>query len=204
MSGISKLAAALVKAQSEMKSPAMDSVNPHFKSKFASLKAVREAVIPTLNKHGIAVIQPAVEREDGIGVRTILVHESGETLDCGVVSLPVAGNAQAFVSAMTYCERRGLASGLSVSADPDDDGNEAAKAKDKPAQKKKESKGKNYEFLKKMGEMKKALGDERYYQILGSHGYEKSSEIEKREHQIAVWKELDMVIKAEEEMNNDG
>ena len=37
---------ALVKAQSEMSHAAFDQTNPHFKSKFASLKSVIDAVNP--------------------------------------------------------------------------------------------------------------------------------------------------------------
>jgi len=48
---------ALSAAQAEMRNPTFDKVNPHFKSKFASLAAVRDAVVPVLARHGIAMTQ---------------------------------------------------------------------------------------------------------------------------------------------------
>jgi len=53
-----EIATALVKAQKEMSNPKKDATNPFFKSKYADLNAVREAVIPTLNQFGISVLQP--------------------------------------------------------------------------------------------------------------------------------------------------
>ena len=40
------IAQALLKAQSEMSNPVKGSNNPYFKSKYADLNSVREAVIP--------------------------------------------------------------------------------------------------------------------------------------------------------------
>ncbi len=54
---IDKLSLSLIAAQRDMKNPAFDAKNPHFGSKYASLVAVREAVIPILNKHGLALTQ---------------------------------------------------------------------------------------------------------------------------------------------------
>ena len=42
---INELAAALAKAQAELRNPVFDSQNPHFKSKFASLAQVRETLL---------------------------------------------------------------------------------------------------------------------------------------------------------------
>jgi hypothetical protein len=46
------IATALVKAQSEMSNPTKGNTNPFFKSKYADLNAVREAVILVLNLTG--------------------------------------------------------------------------------------------------------------------------------------------------------
>ena len=51
---------ALVKAQSQMSHAAFDQTNPHFKSKFASLKSVIDAVKPALNANGIAYVQKSL------------------------------------------------------------------------------------------------------------------------------------------------
>ena len=59
---IAALAAALAKAQGEMENAGKNSVNPHFKSKYADLAEILNTVRPVLSKHGLAVTQfPAFE-----------------------------------------------------------------------------------------------------------------------------------------------
>lgn len=48
-----EISAALAAAQAEMKNPSFDSTNPHFRNKFASLAAIRNAVVPVFAKHGL-------------------------------------------------------------------------------------------------------------------------------------------------------
>ena len=50
------LFAALAKAQAAMDNVVKDSANPHFKSRFASLAAVRDVVIPALAEQGLSLI----------------------------------------------------------------------------------------------------------------------------------------------------
>ena len=129
MSEITKLAPALVEAQAELKDPAMLGDNPHFRSKFATLKAIKDAVMPVFNKHGLAVIQRPVPQEAGIGIQTVIIHKSGETLDVGTIAIPVTKqDAQAYMSAVTYARRYGMQTAAGVCGDPDDDG---AEGKDK-------------------------------------------------------------------------
>ncbi len=63
-------AKAFIKAQAEMVNASKDSTNPHFKSKYADLTAVRDACVPFLNKHGIAVLQPVVQLENKQYIKT--------------------------------------------------------------------------------------------------------------------------------------
>jgi hypothetical protein len=123
---IEKLAAALVAAQSEMGNAVKGSSNPFFKSKYADINAVREAVIPVLSKHGIAVIQPTVTCEGKNFVKTILIHESGQWL-AGLTEIlyKEKDNAQAQGSGITYARRYGLQSICNIGAE-DDDGNTAS------------------------------------------------------------------------------
>jgi len=118
---------ALVKAQSQMTHAAFDQTNPHFKSKFASLKSVIDAVKPALNANGIAYIQKSVPMDHGIAVETVF-YGHGEELSTGPVPVPIdRENAQGFGSALTYAKRYSLAMACGVAADEDDDGNAAAK-----------------------------------------------------------------------------
>jgi len=109
-----------------MSNPTKGSTNPYFKSKYADLNAVREAVIPTLNKHGISVLQPIVHIDGKNFVKTVLLHESGEAIE-GLTEIIYAktNDAQAQGSGITYARRYGLQSLICVGAD-DDDGNSAS------------------------------------------------------------------------------
>lgn len=119
------IAAALAKAQTEMGKALKDSKNPHFNSKYADLGSVMDACLPALNKHGIAVIQPFVSGDFGHMVKTVLIHESGETLECAVPLIFGKNDMQGLGSAMTYARRYGLMAMAGI-APEDDDGNAAA------------------------------------------------------------------------------
>ena len=74
---ITKIASALLKAQSSMGNATKDNTNPFFKSKYADLNSVREACLPLLNANGITALQPMVHINGKNFVNTILLHESG-------------------------------------------------------------------------------------------------------------------------------
>ena len=116
----------LVKAQSEMTHAAFDQTNPHFKSKFASLKSVIDAIKPALNANGIFFMQVSHPLDHGVGIETIFC-KADEKLSTGVVMVPVdKANAQGLGSALTYAKRYSLAMACGIAADVDDDGNGAA------------------------------------------------------------------------------
>ena len=124
---LDKLAAALANAQAEMKNPAFDSANPHFRSKFASLAAVRNAVLPCLNRHGLSVIQVIESKDGGVGCGAILLHASGQRLDIPSFVVPMKGNGpQDACSASTYARRYQLQAMAGVVGDEDDDGEAAS------------------------------------------------------------------------------
>lgn len=124
-----QIAKALLEAQKEMGNAIKDSKNPFFKSTYADLNSIREACMPSLNKHGIVVLQPIVHIEGKNFVKTVLLHESGETFDSLTEIVYSKNNdAQAQGSGITYARRYGLQSIINVGAE-DDDGNSAS-AKD--------------------------------------------------------------------------
>lgn len=118
------ISAALAKAQAKMGRALKDSQNPAFKSKYADLASVMDACLPALNEAGIAVIQPFYQDEFGRYVKTILVHESGETFECAVPLIVGKNDMQGLGSAITYARRYGLMSMAGI-APEDDDGNAA-------------------------------------------------------------------------------
>lgn len=123
------IATALLKAQSEMSNPKKGATNPFFKSKYADLNAIREAVLPTLNENGISVLQPIVHVDGKNFVKTILLHESGELLESITeIIYNKQNDAQAQGSGISYARRYALQSFVCVGAD-DDDGNKAVQQK---------------------------------------------------------------------------
>ena len=130
---IKQISTALVKAQSEMSNAKKGSSNPFFKSKYADLNSIREASIPVLNAHGISVLQPIVHIDGKNFVKTILLHESGESLDSHTeIVYSKSNDAQAQGSGISYARRYGLQSFLCIGAD-DDDGNTAVRPTNIPA-----------------------------------------------------------------------
>jgi len=129
------IAAALLAAQSEMGNAKKGSENPYFKSKYADLNAIREVAIPVLNKHGIVVLQPTVHLDGKNFVKTLLLHESGESLESFTeILFSKPNDAQSQGSGITYARRYGLQSFVNIGAD-DDDGNQASTPAPVPVEK---------------------------------------------------------------------
>jgi len=121
---IAELATALSKAQGQIEAASKGSVNPHFKSRYADLNSLRDAIREPLAVNDLSIIQ--LPRVDGnhVEVETMLLHKSGEYI-AETLRMPFGqNNAQAIGSALTYCRRYSLGSLLNLSAD-DDDGNAA-------------------------------------------------------------------------------
>ena len=127
---IAGLAAALAKAQGAMKGAVKDSANPFFKSKYADLASVVEAIRAAFSANGLSYIQTVQSSDiDEVRVETMILHSSGEWISCGVLALPVSKNdAQGYGSALTYARRYSLSAAVGV-APEDDDGNAAVAAK---------------------------------------------------------------------------
>lgn len=124
---VSKLATALAKAQGEMEGATRGSSNPAFRSKYADLASVWDAIREPLSKHGLSVVQLPCQAPDGhVGLVTMLLHESGESIS-QVFYMPVKDrtNAQAVGSALTYARRYSLMAVCGI-APEDDDGNGAS------------------------------------------------------------------------------
>lgn len=125
---INELAKALAAAQAEMKNPPLDGTNPHFHSRFATLAAVRDTVLPVLSRHGLSVIQSAGSSDRGPTLTTLLLHASGQWVETDALTLPASKqDAQGYGSALTYGRRYSLMALAGVVGDDDDDGEAASK-----------------------------------------------------------------------------
>jgi hypothetical protein len=124
---MSNIAAALVKARRQFGPALKDKNNPHFRSKYADLGACLDAVDDALLEQGIALAQETDKCDDGVMVRTVLIHESGERMDFGWLHVPASKHdAQGYGSALTYARRYSLMAACGI-APEDDDGNAASK-----------------------------------------------------------------------------
>ena len=126
---INELATALAKAQGAMRFAIKDANNPFFKSKYADLSSIVEAIREALSGNGLSYMQhlhPSEKHE--VCVETVLLHASGQWVSCGTLTVPVSKHdAQGFGSALTYARRYSLSAAVGVVAD-DDDGNAASAA----------------------------------------------------------------------------
>ena len=132
---IAKLSAALVKAQAEMSGAVKDSANPFFKSSYADLNSVIKAIKEPFAKYGLAYTQFPITNENGVGVTTRLIHESGEWLECGFFLPLTKHDPQAAGSAITYARRYALQAMAGIPA-VDDDAEGAMNRTQKPVARK--------------------------------------------------------------------
>jgi len=123
-----ELFAAMALAFPEIEGAAKDKANPHFRSKYADLGNVVEAIKPALTKHGLFFVQMTHEVDGGVCVETVVGHKSGEQMALGKLFVPASKqDAQGFGSALTYARRYSLMTAFGV-APEDDDGNAASKS----------------------------------------------------------------------------
>lgn len=123
---IGALAAALSEAQGEFPVVAKESSNPFFKSKYAELSTIVRTIQPVLRKHGLSVTQLTEDGENGVSVRTVLMHKTGEYISGVLRMRPVKDDPQGIGSAITYARRYGLSAILGIATDDDDDDGAAA------------------------------------------------------------------------------
>lgn len=116
---------ALSRAFARIEAAKKDKKNPHFKSSYADLASVTEAIRGPLTDEGFSWPQ-TVSMEDGMVVVTTHLCRKGVEL-CSVLPMPLAKSAtpQAVGSAITYARRYGLSALVGVAPD-DDDGNAAS------------------------------------------------------------------------------
>lgn len=125
---INELAAALSKAQGVMQNATMNRTNPHFKSKYADLSSVLDAIRAPLSANGLSIVQTMQTGDRYITLRTTLMHSSGQFI-VTEYPLPITPKPHEMGSALTYARRYSVAALVCNSADEDDDGNIAMTAK---------------------------------------------------------------------------
>jgi len=120
---ITNLTKALHQFQSEVTKIKKDSKNPHFKSNYASLANILDAVGPVLINCGLVITS---HPDEGALVTTIVHADSGEYMQSNyTLAARDLSNPQQIGSAISYARRYSIQSILNLNTD-DDDSNAAA------------------------------------------------------------------------------
>lgn len=121
-----EISKALQKFQSEIKPVVKDTENPFFKSTYADLTAITEAIKEPLKKNGLCYTQTMKSNGQNI-LKTILLHaDSGEMIESECPLILVKQDMQSLGSAITYARRYSLSAILGLVTEDDDDGNRAS------------------------------------------------------------------------------
>lgn len=130
---IINISAALVAAQSDAVSAKFDSINPHFRNKYASLAEVIDTMKPVLAKHGLSIIQlPEVSDTGSVVLTTRIIHTSGEWMESCYPINPTKNDPQGWGSGITYARRYTAPGILFIASEEDDDGNAASQPASRP------------------------------------------------------------------------
>lgn len=120
---IKSISAALVAFHAEVGKIGKDAKNPFFKSSYASLSGILDAIGAPLANAGLSIVQFP---EGETGLTTRLLHTSGEWMEATYNMKPVKETPQDRGSAITYQRRYAIGAILSLNIDEDDDGNKAS------------------------------------------------------------------------------
>lgn len=93
-----------------------------YKYSYASLDDVVIAIQRGMKDTGLSFIQDVTNVANGVQVKTMIMHSSGEYLCSSPFVLGSRGDAQSYGSAITYAKRYSLSTLLGIAAEDDDDG----------------------------------------------------------------------------------
>lgn len=126
---VSKIEAQFLDAWLDIENPELDGKNPHFNSKFATLKATLKVIREACKKAGIAYCQRLVKiDENTFELHSFVMNAAGETLTFSTFPVETPPNPQSFGSNMTYAKRQQAQADWSITGEEDDDGNAGAEA----------------------------------------------------------------------------
>ena len=117
---IKELGTALAKAQAVLTGAVKDSINPHFRNRYADLASCWDACRKALTSNGIAVVQMPERDDRGYYVETLLTHSSGEYIASKCYISLTKDDCQGLGSAITYARRYGLSAMVGICPEDDD------------------------------------------------------------------------------------
>ena len=116
-----------VAAWGEIENPELDGTNPHFKNKYATLKATLRVIREACKAHGIAYMQRLERQEEGYTLKSS-VTDGADSMGLSEFPLDTPPNPQSFGSNLTYTKRQQAQADWCITGEEDDDGNAAAEA----------------------------------------------------------------------------
>ena len=123
MAETKSLQAKLVEAWGGIKNPELDSVNPHFKSRYASLKETQRVIREACNSQGLMYQQRLMQCEDGqYRLYSYVMDTDGSTIELSTFPVENVPNSQAFGSEMTYKKRQQAQTDWGIVGEEDEDG----------------------------------------------------------------------------------
>ncbi len=140
---LNELAGALALAQGAIENAPKESANPYFRSRYADLASIWDAIRKPLSENGLAVMQlPSVNGAE-VTIHTLLAHKSGQWISSDLTmtaqrQLKDGGgwekldSPQAVGSVITYARRYALQSIIGVA--PEDDDGEGAQGRTRQQQ----------------------------------------------------------------------
>ena len=115
-----------VNARAAVKNPPLDSTNPHFRNRYASLSATLSEVNAACVRNGIAYVQTLREAGEGYNLTSFIIDGEGNRLELSQFPVSHVPNPQNFGSEMTYKKRQQAQADWGIVGDEDDDGEAAA------------------------------------------------------------------------------
>lgn len=114
-------------AWADCENPPIDAANPHFHTRFASLKATLGVIRTACAKHGLAYRQ-AIQAPTGDTPPILissLVDSDGNTMPLGSLVVARPANPQIFGENLTYAKRQLAQVDWGITGDPDESGRPA-------------------------------------------------------------------------------
>lgn len=124
---------AFAAAWADCRNPELDGTNPHFRNRFASLKATLHAVRAACAAHGLAYSQTIASTDAGTFLTSRVYSAEGGCLELSTMPLDRPSNPQAFGSNITYAKRQLAQADWGITGDDDDDAEAAARNVASPA-----------------------------------------------------------------------
>ncbi len=161
-----------VSKASQAKIQPRDKSKPAFGFPYADLATILAHVRPLLAKHGLAVVQDVSTADDHVWVRTIVLHESGESIDFGRLGLPVGDDNKQTGGSITSARRFAVLAALGIASVGEDAGDEAGGRRS--------SRASDRQLAKIGAEVERAgITDEELAKVLGTFGVAATDELSK-------------------------